>query len=87
MLENRLAEYDEDPGVCHGVEGVETERHEILFVPVYRADGIDEAGNLKDRKRKKGGGVLGWVTKMCLMYEKKLFNMTEPRSSFKHLHF
>lgn len=48
MLEDGLAEDDEDPGVCHRVEGGETERHEILLVPVYRADGIDEAENLKD---------------------------------------
>lgn len=32
MLEDGLAEDDEDPGVYHGVEGRETERQEVPFV-------------------------------------------------------
>lgn len=58
MLEDGLAEDDEYPRVHHGVESRETERQEVLLVVAYRADGIDEAKNLRDRKREKKKGEL-----------------------------
>lgn len=62
MLEDGLAENDEDPGVHHRVEGRETECQEVLLVIVYRAHGIDEAKNLRDRKGEKKG-ELCWAAK------------------------
>lgn len=61
LPEDGFAEDDEDPGVRHGVESRETERQEVLLVIAYRADGIDKAKNLRDRKRetKKRKVMLG----------------------------
>lgn len=51
MLEDGLAENDEDPGVHHGVEGSKTKSQEVLLVVAYRADGIDKAKNLRKREK------------------------------------
>lgn len=60
MLEDGLAEDDEDPGVYHGVEGRETECQEVPFVIAWSlADGIDEAKYLIERKREKRRVRLG----------------------------
>lgn len=47
VAEHGLAEDDEDPGVHDGVEGLETERQQVLLVVTHRLDGIGETGNLR----------------------------------------
>lgn len=49
VLEDRLAADDEDPGIRDGVEGVEAEGCQALIVAAERADGVDEASNLRKR--------------------------------------
>lgn len=47
VLEDRLAADDEDPGIHDGVDGVEAEGRQVLRVAAERADGVDEAGDLR----------------------------------------
>lgn len=47
VAEDRLATDDENPGVHYGVEGVETERRQVLTVIGKWLDRVDEARNLK----------------------------------------
>lgn len=49
VLEDRLAADDEDPGIHDGVEGVEAEGCQVLLIAAERADGVDEASDLRRR--------------------------------------
>lgn len=53
VAEHGLAEDDEDPGVHDGVEGLETERQQVLLVVTHRLDGIGKTGNLRRRDRER----------------------------------
>ena len=50
MVKNRLAADDEDPRVHDGVEGVEAEGCEVLFVTTERVNGVDKPCNLKKER-------------------------------------
>ena len=51
VAQNRLAADDKDPGVHDGVEGVEAERRQVALVVSQRPDGVDEAGDLRTKRR------------------------------------
>lgn len=50
VAKHRLAADDEDPRIHDGVEGVEAEGCQVLFVATKRSDGVDETCNLKKQK-------------------------------------
>lgn len=50
VAKHRLAADDEDPGIHDGVNGVEAEGCQVLFVTTKWLNGVDKACNLKKER-------------------------------------
>jgi len=67
VVEHGLAADDEDPGVHDGVQRVEAERRQVLRVAAERTNGVDEACDLRGRRRVRSEVTRGENTReLCL---------------------